>query len=69
MCLGFYRPQKDLSWAENQTFKVAEIYATFAPFLHGVQGGLYKKKKEEESFEISIYAIRIYNCNNLKLSH
>ena len=22
MCLGFYRPQKVLSWAENQKFKV-----------------------------------------------
>ena len=37
MCLGFYRPQKVLSWAENQKFKVPEIFGTFAPFFHGVQ--------------------------------
>ena len=37
MCLGFYRPQKVLSWAENQNFKVAPIFGTFAPFFHGVQ--------------------------------
>ena len=36
MCLGFYRPQKDLFWAENQTFKVPEIYATFPSLFHGV---------------------------------
>ena len=37
MCLGFYRPQKDLSWAENQKFKVALIFGTFASLFHGVQ--------------------------------
>ena len=37
MCLGFYRPQKDLSWAENQKFKVAEIFGTFPSLFHGVQ--------------------------------
>ena len=37
MCLGFYRPQKDLSWAENQKFKVALIFGTFPSLFHGVQ--------------------------------
>ena len=37
MCLGFYRPQKVLSWAENQNFKVALIFGTFASLFHGVQ--------------------------------
>ena len=37
MCLGFYRPQKVLSWAENQNFKVAEIFGTFPSLFHGVQ--------------------------------
>ena len=37
MCLGFYRPQKVLSWAENQKFKIAPIFGTFASFFHGVQ--------------------------------
>ena len=37
MCLDFYRPQKDLSWAENQNFKVALIFGTFASLFHGVQ--------------------------------
>ena len=37
MCLGFYRPQKVLSWAENQKFKVAPIFGTFASLFHGVQ--------------------------------
>ena len=37
MCLDFYRPQKDLSWAENQKFKEPEIFGTFASLFHGVQ--------------------------------
>ena len=37
MCLGFYRPQKVLSWAENQNFKVALIFGTFLSLFHGVQ--------------------------------
>ena len=37
MYLGFYRPQKDLSWAEIQNFKVALIFGTFPSLFHGVQ--------------------------------
>ena len=42
MVLGFYRPQKDLSWAEKQAFK--EEQKSFTPHLKSALRGTLRAR-------------------------
>ena len=57
MCLGFYTPLKDLSLAENQTFKVPEIFGTFPLLFHGIQYCTFDLEKPEAKVQIEMCLI------------